>query len=869
MNFTTTFSDTVNNSPQNLPLWLQPILPEWLQPSPAPLPEWLQPSPAPSYADYILNGWKLCNIPLGSKGPSEPGWNQPDHVFNYAGQGIGLVHTQTATLDIDSLDDARFILGAVHGIDLDVLLNAPDAVQIISGRQGSAKLLFAMPFTLPTKRIAIGNKVVLELRSGTANGLPVQDVLPPTIHPGTGQSYRWGGKGDWRKLPLIPQSLIALWQGILDEQIAPSVPTNIPTSAEWNQICPALDAIDPDTSREEWIQCGMAIHHAANILGQPDQGFALWNEWSAKGTKYPGQRAIVAQWRSFKPDKGITLNTLFHVAYRHGYRPKVDVTTLFSGITPSDDPIRATLVPEIPAPKVDLTLWPVALAERAMEVSREVGCDPAVPLAAGLSAICAAVDSRTRLRISPSFTVPPVLWAMTIGEPADKKSPGSRPMFDILKQIEHEDRPRYEAEMMIHAGKEAAHATQMKAYQAFCGSPEYLMGNTVGPSVMPQPIKPEPLRLVINDATSQKLIHLAAPRPHGLMLHLDEMNHWLQRVNDYRSGDDRGCWIQGYESSSYTMDRVGSGTIVADNLAVNIYGNIQPTVFRTHIEKTAADGLLQRFIPFVLNGDLTRMPADITPVHRDSYEQLIRRTRALSVTEYALTDGAKAAYQDFQRWYLRLKGHERTLKSNPIYQTALGKIEGTCARMALIFHLIESPYDLQVSADTMHRAINATTMFIVPSLRYVFTDLAGMGNEVNEAVMQQIVILSGMQETVTVSEVKNLVRKNLTGPAWQQNQDVRIVLDDLSAHGFVKLVQGALKDGQTTYAINPALARAHEAYRVNLINSRQAIKEYFRRDHFIRYGNDKPDQTNARGFLTVPRVPDATNPLAPAWTMRV
>ena len=35
---------------------------------------------------------------------------------------------------------------------------------------------------------------VLEFRCGTADGLTVQDVLPPSMHPDTGMPYRWGGK---------------------------------------------------------------------------------------------------------------------------------------------------------------------------------------------------------------------------------------------------------------------------------------------------------------------------------------------------------------------------------------------------------------------------------------------------------------------------------------------------------------------------------------------------------------------------------------------------------------------------------------------------------------------------------------------------
>jgi len=53
---------------------------------------------------------------------------------------------------------------------------------------------------------------ILEFRCGTRDGLTVQDVLPPSIHPDTGQPYKWGGKGNWQAIPVIPASLLAVWQ---------------------------------------------------------------------------------------------------------------------------------------------------------------------------------------------------------------------------------------------------------------------------------------------------------------------------------------------------------------------------------------------------------------------------------------------------------------------------------------------------------------------------------------------------------------------------------------------------------------------------------------------------------------------------------
>ena len=57
-----------------------------------------------------------------------------------------------------------------------------------------------------------------------------------------------------------------------------------------------LQQLDPDMSREDWIRVGMALHHEYD--GE-EEGFDLWNEWSAYGEKYPGDEGLRTQWDSF------------------------------------------------------------------------------------------------------------------------------------------------------------------------------------------------------------------------------------------------------------------------------------------------------------------------------------------------------------------------------------------------------------------------------------------------------------------------------------------------------------------------------------------------------------------------------------------
>lgn len=106
-------------------------------------------------SQYVEHGYALVPIPRGEKGPKGKGWNDRENAITDAKRAtaiqgnVGLAHLYcsphiTAALDIDDYTLASTYL-ANRGIDLQALLDAPDAVQITSGRQNRAKLLYRLP----------------------------------------------------------------------------------------------------------------------------------------------------------------------------------------------------------------------------------------------------------------------------------------------------------------------------------------------------------------------------------------------------------------------------------------------------------------------------------------------------------------------------------------------------------------------------------------------------------------------------------------------------------------------------------------------------------------------------------------------------
>ncbi|KPC06872.1 Bifunctional DNA primase/polymerase [Pseudomonas amygdali pv. lachrymans] len=159
--------------------------------------------------------------------------------------GVVLGPSRVCSLDVDDVQWTRFVLYELLGVDLDALaLTFPTVV----GNPLRFRVLFQVPEGLELTRHSLswpnendpdGSKhksimlkanaareagdtarealyradaeqykrfTVFELRAGL-----VQDVLPPSIHPGTGQPYTWRTPPDASGLPVLIGDLLNVW----------------------------------------------------------------------------------------------------------------------------------------------------------------------------------------------------------------------------------------------------------------------------------------------------------------------------------------------------------------------------------------------------------------------------------------------------------------------------------------------------------------------------------------------------------------------------------------------------------------------------------------------------------------------------------
>jgi DNA-binding HxlR family transcriptional regulator len=311
------------------------------------------------------------------------------------------------------------------------------------------------------------------------------------------------------------------------------------------------------------------------------------------------------------------------------------------------------------------------------------------------------------------------------------------------------------------------------------------------------------------------------------------MNSWIRKITDKSSGEDRSAWVVSYESERYEMDRVGAGSIHAENMAVSIYGNIQPQVFKQNVKALSADGLLQRFVPAILRASKTRLgnPIPEYMTSNAAWENTLRLIFALPPQTYRLTPEAYDAYREFQAWYEEAKQDERIVDSGPEYMTAFGKLEGLVGRFILLFHLVEQPFSPAVGPEVVHRVVSLIRGYVIPAYRYALGEVAGVINdEFEQWMIDYIIQISSDTQVVDLRGLKRSARRKLEGKTdWQKDQMVLDAMYSLEQAGWVIQVEAEVHKHKVTWAINPGLPSMFKGYRERVIKAKQRHADYIYR----------------------------------------
>jgi hypothetical protein len=669
-------------------------------------------------ADYVNWGWALVPIPAGKKGPTATGWNLPENAITTL-QGaaaltgnVGLAHAYctpnpTMSLDIDDMALATEWLSK-RGVDLDAMLDADDAVQIVSGKPGRAKLLYRLPDGMqphPMKQIKcpITGDMILELRCASANGLTVQDLLPPSIHPETGKPYVWGGKGNPANLPVLAEKVRLIWtmfsgranaaatQPASKGGVASPAPVDAATVKALRSALFHLRADD----RAVWVKAGLAL----KALGETARG--MWVDWSLTSTK-ADPLEVSTTWDGFAPTT-IDYRFVFAEAQRQGWvNPGQSIPSASVAAAtpwPMPQPLPSALRP---VKALDPAWLPTSIRDAVVDIADRLQC-PADYVAAALLVGAGAIVGN-RIGILPkerdtSWEVYPTLWGGIVGSPGTMKTPALQQAMKPLRHIEEQDGVAY-------VQVAAQYEIDLKRYQKELAA--FKVGKTT--TIPVEPTEPNRPRLIVNDTTYQALGVILAGNPNGVLIHGDELSGLLQSLDTAGQEAARGFYLSGWGGNGdHRFDRITRGHINLPRYVLSIFGGFQPDKIRHYVLAAQSgssqnDGLLQRFQLMVwpdLVGAVRLVDRVPDKVALDRMNQVMVGLRGVVggptglpgavVNQYGsrLLHFDAAAQGAFNAWYVV---NETLLRKDALgasKQSHFSKYRSLLPGLALLFHLLE------------------------------------------------------------------------------------------------------------------------------------------------------------------------------------
>lgn len=315
-----------------------------------------------------------------------------------------------------------------------------------------------------------------------------------------------------------------------------------------------------------------------------------------------------------------------------------------------------------------------------------------------------------------NWTVTPNLWGMVIGKPSIKKTPVYSELYKSIGRLE-----RQADEVFLNANRTFEIETEL--YEIKLKEAKKI-GDIEALSKLKEhePKRPRKRRYTTQDGTIEAITGIIEDNPNGLLITRDELSGWLKQMDKVGREGERSFYLEGWNgTNSFSVDRVGRGSIYLPRLTLGVLGNIQPSIIKEYIYEAVrdkkADGFLQRFQLTVFVEPVEQKLIDRIPnkVARDEFDKLINYVAKHDIFEGAERDEYtdipfyrfdKEAQKIFNEWYLS-NDKEAKEAFNEALEGHLSKYPKLFASLALIFHVSETEKGrATINPNTAKRALN-------------------------------------------------------------------------------------------------------------------------------------------------------------------
>ena len=324
-----------------------------------------------------------------------------------------------------------------------------------------------------------------------------------------------------------------------------------------------------------------------------------------------------------------------------------------------------------PVPAVPLALLPQPWRDWIGDTEKATGAPADYVVQSMLAGVAAVCGAGVRVRVTPAWDEPLVLWQAVVGEPSTGKSAALAPMRRLLDLVEQERR----------AGDEERRAARAGQGRAGPGGKD----GEAAPFV--------PSQVVASDADPVALADIVSGNPRGVLLWRDGPAGWpagwSAAADDEEDDSHRTTWLAAWEAGAVTVARPRQPARSLPRFPVSILETIRPERLMEAL-RSGDDSLTARFL-FAWPGLQPYRALEVVEGARD--EEILRRLRALSLLARSADDACVLAVDDrgraaFDKVLAALHAERQNVEG--LEAAWIGKSRSLIVRLAGVIELLGS-----------------------------------------------------------------------------------------------------------------------------------------------------------------------------------
>lgn len=488
---------------------------------------------------------------------------------------------------------------------------------------------------------------------------------------------------------------------------------------------------------------------------------------------------------------------------QHTFRAHAQASGTFdTGAHGDSESFQPLPEPLAAVPTFDLGLLPNSIRPWVEDHADALQCPPEYVAVGAMVALAGTIGRQVAIQVKQRerWIERSVLWGCIVGRPSAGKSPALRPAYAMLSRLEsagwaayQEALKEYEAQSVVAS---AAKQNAQKIARDKLRKGDKLGALEAAEDALRDPETPAQARLVINDATVEKVGEILKANPRGLVQFRDELSGWLASLDREGREGDRAFWLECWSGTGpYTVDRIGRGTIHLEACAVSILGGTQPGKLAEYVRAACEggagdDGLLPRFQLAIYPDQPKEWAYTDREPNKAAWADCSRVFDRLNAIDVTAVNAERSEYVEapflrfdpeaqelFAEWQTALMVRLRGGGEPAFIESHLAKYPALAARLALVIHLADTGAG-PVSAAALGRALDWTE-FLEAHARRIYAPVTDGG------LSAAHLLLAKRNELPGPFTLRDIHRKHWSGLGRQAAEGA---LEYLTEYGYLSAV---------------------------------------------------------------------------------